>query len=113
PSSTQRDGLSCKSPPNPARKPSLAPRAGWRIAEWAAAVGCCRGTVYNMVRRGEIELIQVGRLSIIRPGPDEYLDRKAGAPAEPALRPLRRHAGRGSFVAEASALIVSAPSGDC
>jgi hypothetical protein len=63
-------------PTEPA-EPIIAPRAAWRIAEWAASVGCCRASVYNLAARGEIELISVGRMSFVRPGPSEYLDRKA------------------------------------
>jgi hypothetical protein len=58
-------------------QPSTTPRAAWRIAEWAASVGCCRASVYNLHQRGEIELISIGRMTFVRPGPTEFLDRKA------------------------------------
>jgi hypothetical protein len=61
------------------QQPSTTPRAAWRIAEWAASVGCCRASVYNLARRGEIELISAGRMTFVRPGPIEFLDRKASA----------------------------------
>jgi hypothetical protein len=54
-----------------------APIVAWPIDDWAKAMQCCRATVYNLVNRGELELIKVGRLSRVRPGPSEYLDRKA------------------------------------
>jgi hypothetical protein len=60
-------------------QPSTTPRAAWRIAEWAASVGCCRASVYNLHRRGEIELISLGRMTFVRPGPTEFLDGKASA----------------------------------
>ncbi len=53
------------------------PIAAWPIDDWAEAMQCCRATVYNLVNRGELELIKIGRLSRVRPGPSEYLDRKA------------------------------------
>ena len=59
--------------------PSAPLRAAWRVAEWAAAIGCCRATVYNLHLRGEIELISIGRMTLVRPGPTEFLDRKASA----------------------------------
>jgi hypothetical protein len=62
----------------PASTHALAvPIAAWPIDDWAEAMQCCRATVYNLVNRGELELIKVGRLSRVRPGPSEYLDRKA------------------------------------
>jgi hypothetical protein len=60
-------------------QPSTTPRAAWRVAEWAASVGCCRASVYNLHRRGEIELISLGRMTFVRPGPTEFLDRKAAS----------------------------------
>jgi hypothetical protein len=39
----------------------------WRVAAWANAVGCCRQTVYNLVDRGELELVKVGRMSLCAP----------------------------------------------
>jgi hypothetical protein len=52
-------------------------RAAWSIIEWAAAVGCCRQTVYNLVNQGELQLLKIAGKSVIRPGPDDYLDLKA------------------------------------
>jgi excisionase family DNA binding protein len=57
-------------------------RAAWSVAEWASAVGCCRQTVYNLVKAGELQLLKMGRKSIVRPGPDDYLDRKAATGAQ-------------------------------
>jgi hypothetical protein len=54
------------------------PRAAWRISEWADAVGCCKQTVYNLINAGELELVKLRGMSLVRPGPSEYLDRQAG-----------------------------------
>jgi hypothetical protein len=69
----QESGASPPSHPEPINPP----RVAWRIGEWAAAVGCCKQTVYNLVADGELELVKLRGMSLVRPGPSEYLDRQA------------------------------------
>jgi hypothetical protein len=52
-------------------------KAGWRVPEFAYAIGCCRATVYNLADRGEIEIVKVGGMSIIMTSPAAYLAAKA------------------------------------
>jgi len=49
-------------------------KVGWRVREWAEAVGLCRATVYNLIVRGAIDSGTVGRARIIRTSPDDFLD---------------------------------------
>lgn len=60
-------------------KPPENKRAGWRIPEWAQQIGCCRSTVYNLAKAGEIEIVRVGGLAIVRTDPAEFLASKAAA----------------------------------
>lgn len=39
--------------------------AALTIAEFGAEYGPCRASVYNMIRRGELEARKVGRLTVI------------------------------------------------
>jgi hypothetical protein len=55
----------------------MPPKAGWRVREWAAAVGCCRAEVYLLLNRGELASVKVGRMRIITTGPDEFLAKAA------------------------------------
>ncbi len=60
------------------KTPAIIPtRAGWRIPAWAQQIGCSRSTVYNLAKAGEIELVRVGGMSIVRTDPDAYLAAKA------------------------------------
>jgi hypothetical protein len=54
-----------------------AQKVGWRVREWAAAVGCCRAQVYLMLNRGELDSVKVGRMRIITTSPDQFLTKAA------------------------------------
>lgn len=50
-------------------------KAGWRISEWGADVGVSRGSVYNLMRAGEVDFVKVGFATVILTPPREYLMR--------------------------------------
>lgn len=51
-------------PPNITAAPG---RAGLTVAETEAVLGCSKGTVYNLLRSGELESFTIGRARRIRP----------------------------------------------
>lgn len=53
-------------------------KVGWRISEWAAAVGLCRATVYNLLGDGKLCSVKSGSARIITTSPSEYLSRLSG-----------------------------------
>ena len=73
-------------------------RAGWRILEWARQIGCCRSTVYNLAAIGEIELVRVGGMTIVRTDPFSFLSAKAAKtqPERPPPSNGRRGRPKGS-----------------
>jgi predicted site-specific integrase-resolvase len=67
-----------------AKASTVSARAGWRINEWCGQLGICRSTLYNMVGRGEIELVRVGGISVITTDPVAFLAAKAAEQRVPA-----------------------------
>jgi hypothetical protein len=47
---------------------------GWKVNEWADAVGCSRAYTYLLLGRGIIESVKLGRSRIITTHPGDYLD---------------------------------------
>ena len=55
-------------------------KAGWRVSEWADAVGLCRASVYNlMANDATVTSVKVGAARIITISPADYLAEKAAA----------------------------------
>lgn len=48
-------------------------KAGWRVEEWAADCGLSRSYTYNLLTRGAIKSVRVGRNRIITTPPRDYL----------------------------------------
>ena len=49
-------------------------KVGWRVSEWADAVGLCRATVYNrLLAAGAIESVKIGAARVITTSPAEFL----------------------------------------
>jgi hypothetical protein len=46
---------------------------GWRVPEWAAAAGCSRAFVYNLLKEKKLESVKLGRSRIILTHPADYL----------------------------------------
>jgi hypothetical protein len=53
--------------------PARPTKAGWRVEEWAADCGLSRSYTYNLLARGAIKGVRVGRNRIITTPPAEYL----------------------------------------
>jgi hypothetical protein len=53
-------------------------KVGWRINEWADAVGLCRASVYNLLDDQKIAAVKSGSARIITTSPREYLTSLAG-----------------------------------
>jgi len=47
---------------------------GWRVAEWASAVGVSRALVYELLTAGTIQSVKVRAARIITTSPKEYLE---------------------------------------
>lgn len=52
-------------------------RAGWRPKEWAEQVGISRAMVYDLMARGELKTVKVGKTRIVIESPREFLERQA------------------------------------
>ena len=48
-------------------------KVGWRINEFADAVGLCRATVYNLLAAGSIDSVKVGAARVIVTTPTAFL----------------------------------------
>jgi hypothetical protein len=53
--------------------PARTTKAGWRVEEWASDCGLSRSYAYNLLARGAIESVHVGRNRIITTPPRDYL----------------------------------------
>jgi hypothetical protein len=51
---------------------------GWKVGEWAAAVGCSRARVYQMIAAGAIDSVKFGASRIIRTHPEDFLGSLGG-----------------------------------
>ena len=49
-------------------------KVGWRVSEWATAVGFCRATVYNLLAEGRLRSVKVGAARIILTPPADFLE---------------------------------------
>jgi excisionase family DNA binding protein len=54
-------------------------RAAWRIADWCAATGLGRTTVFDLISAGRIKSIKIGARRLITTSPNEFI-LAAGAP---------------------------------
>lgn len=68
---------------NQLKKPAAvnSAKCGWRVSEWAAAVGLCRASVYNLLSAKAIESVKSGAARIITTAPADYLASLAGEPS--------------------------------
>jgi len=48
-------------------------KVGWRISEFADAVGLCRASIYNLLADGKLKSVKSGSCRIIVTSPAEYL----------------------------------------
>jgi hypothetical protein len=48
-------------------------KIGWRINEWAEAVGICRASTYNLMKAKKLRSVKSGAARIILTSPTEYL----------------------------------------
>jgi excisionase family DNA binding protein len=46
---------------------------GWKVSEWATAIGCSRARVYQLISAGEIASVRFGASRIIRTHPETFL----------------------------------------
>ena len=56
-------------------------KCGWRVSEWAPAVGLSRATVFNLLNDGAINSVKSGNARIITTSPRDYLASLAGEAA--------------------------------
>jgi hypothetical protein len=49
-------------------------KVGWRVSEWATAVGLCRATVYNLLAEGQLRSVKLGTARIILTPPADFLE---------------------------------------
>jgi hypothetical protein len=49
-------------------------KVGWRVSEWATAVGLCRASVYNLLAAGRLRSVKVGAARIILTPPADFLE---------------------------------------
>jgi len=56
-------------------------RFGWPIADWAAAVGLCRASVYNLLDDGAIDSAKVGKRRLILTHPRDFLQTRRVTPS--------------------------------
>jgi hypothetical protein len=50
------------------------PKYGWKVNQWADAVGCSRAYVYILLGRGTIDSVKLGRSRIVTTHPGDYLN---------------------------------------
>ena len=55
------------------RLPTKGRKIGWRVKEWAEAVGISRASVYELIASKEIDSVKFGGARIIRTQPDDFL----------------------------------------
>jgi hypothetical protein len=48
-------------------------KVGWRVSEWAPAVGLSRSETYNLLAANVIASVKSGKARIITTSPSEYL----------------------------------------
>jgi excisionase family DNA binding protein len=48
-------------------------KSGWSVREWAAAVGCGRSYVYELLTGGRISSVRLGRRRLIVTPPAQFL----------------------------------------
>jgi hypothetical protein len=53
-------------------------KVGWRVGEWAHAVGLSRATTFNLLAAGTISGVKSGNARIITTAPRDYLKALAG-----------------------------------
>jgi Helix-turn-helix domain len=53
-------------------------KCGWRVSEFAEAVGLCRATIYNLMSAGRLRSVKSGSARIILTAPAEFLASLAG-----------------------------------
>jgi hypothetical protein len=53
-------------------------KVGWRVSEWAPAVGLSRATVFNLLNDGAINSVKSGNARIITTSPRDYLKSLGG-----------------------------------
>lgn len=56
---------------------TIPPRLAYRVPEAAQALGLCRASIYNMITRGEIRTVKIGRSTLI---PAAELERVVALP---------------------------------
>jgi hypothetical protein len=72
-------------------------KAGWRLPEWCADVGCRRSTAYGLLTDGKIKSVKLGNSRIITTSPAEFLAtladpvmvREAVKPPQPTPSPAQ------------------------
>jgi hypothetical protein len=52
---------------------------GWRVGEWAFAVGCSRSRVYELIAAGKLDTVKLGAARLVRTHPADFLESLAGA----------------------------------
>lgn len=79
-------------------------KSGWRPREFAAAIGCSLAKVWLLVSARELQVVRIGRMTIITTPPREFLERKAAEQAaKPAARSKNAPPGRKTPSADAPA----------
>jgi hypothetical protein len=53
------------------------PKAAWRIGEWCAELSISKAQGYNILSRGEVDTLKVGRMRFILTPPAVWLAMKA------------------------------------
>lgn len=80
--------------------PPVVPVA-WRIDPWCEALGMCRAQFYKLYKRGGIDVVKIGTMTLVLTAPADYLA-WAAAQQPQALQPVGRRRRRPS-VAERTA----------
>jgi hypothetical protein len=52
---------------------NAAAKCGWRVSEFAEAVGLCRASIYNLMSIGRLRSVKVGSARVIVTSPSEFL----------------------------------------
>lgn len=55
------------------RTPREFEKFGWRVSEWATAVGCSRSSTYELIDKGIITSVKFGGARIVTTHPREFL----------------------------------------
>jgi len=48
-------------------------KVGWRVAEWCAATGLGKSTVWALIAAGRLRTVTVGKCRVITTSPAEFL----------------------------------------